>query len=358
VKRLFALLVGLSVVGTSAQAHAAPRLVYEATADCPKSGEFMAAVRARGGDVELEAAVASDEIDVVIERAGKDYRGTVRVRSAGQSSEPREVRSAACSEVADGLAIVTALASKTGSVADSATPAAPDTNGAATTKNETPHSPLAAPTPPPAPSTQLRTAGQFHDETLSVTSGELRVRNDTAVTLSAGALFGIVPGAVVPRFDLTLARTNFITTPDGAGHIIGSILRTRWTILGPTEYRSSDWSTRFWAFKVSIGGCSQLAYDLSGFVLLACGEIGAGVAKIAAKDPQGRTTSDEIVGVPTAALELDARYNLGRVFHLGLTVGGEAWLSQLTARATDGTRIFHTNPLGAYAMAGLGMHFW
>ena len=357
-ERLFTLLVGLSVVGTSARAHAAPRLVYHATADCPQSGEFIAAVRARGGNVDLEAATAGDAIDVVIERAGDDYRGTMRVQSAGQSSEAREVRSAVCSEVADGLAIVTALASQTGSVPDATTPAAPDTKGAAATNQEAPHSPPAAPKPPAAPSTRLHTAGQFHDETLSVKSGELRVRNDTAATLSAGALFGIVPGAVVPRFDLTIARTNFITTPDGAGHIIGSILRTRWTFLGPTDYRSADWSTRFWAFKASIGGCSQLAYDLSGFVLLTCGEIAAGVAKIATTDPQGRTATDEIVGVATAAFELDARYNLGRVFHLGLTLGGEIWLTQLTARATDGTRIFHTNPFGAYASAGIGMHFW
>jgi hypothetical protein len=357
VKRLFALLVGSSLVSTTALGHAAPRLVYDAPAECPNSGAFVAAVRARGGNVELETA-AGDEIDVVIERAGDDYRGTVRVQSAGRSSEAREVRSAACSEVADGLAIVTALASKTGSVPDGATPGDAETYVAAAAKKEPPPSPPAAPKPPVAPSTRLRTVGQFHDETLSVSSGQLGIRNDTAVTLSAGALFGIVPGAVVPRFDLTLARTNFITTPDGAGHIIGGILRTRWTILGPTEYRSSDWSTQFLAFKASIGGCSQLAYDLRGFVLLACGEIGAGVAKVATKDPQGRTTSDEIVGVATAALELDARYNLGRIFHLGLTLGGEAWLSQLKAHATDGTRIFHTNPLGAYALAGVGMHFW
>lgn len=361
-ERLFALLVALSVVCATAVGHAAPRLVYQGTAGCPGGAEFVAAVRARGGDVVLDAA-ANDEIDVVIERAGDDYRGTVRVRTEGRSSGEREVRSPACAEVADGLAIVSALASRSGSLPEPARteapePASADTGTAAAAKNEAPASPVNVPQALRAPSTRLHTVGQFHDETLSVTSGQLGVRNDTAVTLEAGALFGIVPGAVVPRFDLTLARTNFITTPDGAGHIIGSILRTRWTVFSPTEYRHADWSARLFAFKASIGGCSQLVYDLSGFVLLACGEIGAGVAQVTTKDPNGHTTKDETLGLGTVAVELDARYNMGRFFHVGLTAGGEVWAGQIKAHAGDGSQIFHTNLLGAYAVAGIGVHFW
>jgi hypothetical protein len=354
VQRLLAFFVGMTAAGTTAVAHAAPRLDYRAASGCPTNAEFVSAVLARGGSVDLGAG-SNAEIDVVIERTGDGYRGTARVRNAGQSSDTREVSAPACADVADGLAIVTALASQTGSMPDSAPPtsavAAPAPAKAATTPN-------APATPQPKPSTRLNTLGQFHDEALSVEKGELRIRNDTALTLTGGALFGIVSGSVIPRFDLTIARTNFITTPDGAGHIIGSILRTRWTLLTSPEYRRNDWSARFFGGKASIGGCAQLAYDLEGFVALVCGEVAAGAANVTTKDPTGHVTKDELVGLASAGLELDTRYNWGRHFQVSLTAGGEAWLSPIKATQSDGSEIFRTHPLGAYALAGIGVHFW
>ncbi len=355
-QRLLALLVGVTAAATTARAHAAPRLDYRAPSGCPTNAEFVSAVLARGGSLDLGAG-SNAEIDVVIERTSDGYLGTARVQNAGQSSDPREVRSAACAEVADGLAIVTALASQTGGTPDAASPTNAATPRVAP-KTETAPVAVAAAKPKPEPSTHLNTLGQFHDETLNVESGELRIRNDTALTLTGGALFGIVSGSVIPRFDLTIARTNFITTPDGAGHIIGSILRTRWTLLTSPEFRRDDWSARFFGFKASIGGCTQLAYDLEGFVALVCGEVAAGVAKVTTKDPSGHVTKDELLGLGSAGLELDTRYNFGRHFQVGLTAGGEAWLSPIKAAQTGGAEIFHTNPLGAYAIAGIGAHFW
>jgi hypothetical protein len=357
VERLVTPLAGLAAAAFSAlsmTAHAAPRLDYRAAAGCPADAEFVAAVRARGGNVDV-AGDPTEELEVVIERTNDGYRGSVRVRSTDQSSEARDVRSPACDEVADGLAIVTALASQTGSLPETATvPATTSARAPAAIEAKAPPASVAT---KPAASTRLHTAGQFHDETLTVSSGELRIRNDTAVSLTGGALFGMTP-QVIPRVDLTFARTNFITTPDGAGHIIGGILRTRWTVLTPTEYRKGDWSARFYAMKASIGACSKLAYDLAGFVLLFCGEIGAGVSKVTTKDPAGRTTKDELVGLGSAAFEFDARYNFGRYFHAGLMVGAEGWLAQIKAVDSDGSEIFHANAFDGYAMAGVGMHFW
>jgi hypothetical protein len=339
-----------------AHAEGTQRLVYSAATGCPATEEFVAAVRARGGDVD-PAAVAANEIDVVIERAGDGYRGSVRLQSAEASSAAREVHSARCSEVADGLAIVTALAARTGSVVETTSVNEGAVAAVPPKTADAPH-PSEPPKSVQAPRTRLHTVGQFGTATLPVERGELKVRNDTALTLSGGALFGIVPSTVVPRFDFTLSRTNFITTPDGDGHIIGGIVRTRWTVLAPAEYRRSDWTVRMFGFKAAIGGCSQLVYDLQGFVLLACGEIAAGVAKLTTKDPTGRVTKDETPGLASVGLELDARYSLGRLFQVGLSAGGEGWLTKLSAERTDGSQIFHTNPIGGYALLGVGVHFW
>lgn len=352
----------MATAAMASAAHAAPHLDYAAVTGCPTDTEFVAAVRARGGNVEL-GGDATNAIVVAIESASDGYRGTVRVRNVGQSSDAREVRSTACREVADGLAIVTALASQTGSLpdatADASSPAAPPPPAAPPAPP-----PAAETTPPPratgkpAAATRLRSVGQFHDETLTVSSGELRIRSDTAISLAGGALFGIGPGTVIPRFDLSIARTNFVTTPDGAGHIIGGVPRTRWTVLTPTEYRKDGWTGRFFALKASLGGCTQLAYDLQGFVVLFCGEIGVGIANLTTQDPTGQTTRDELVSFGSGGVDFDARYNFGRSFYAGLTLGGEGWINQLKAVKTDGSEIFHTNPVGGFAMAGIGLHFW
>jgi hypothetical protein len=354
--RLFFATSAFAVASANA-AEPAERLVYSAAAGCPGNAEFIAAVRARGGSIDPESSAGSGEIDVAIERTGDAYRGTVQVRSGERSSVAREIRSQRCSEVADGLAIVTALASQGEDIADAPHAAAAGA-GAENTPPQTTPAAVATPERTPRDLSRLHTVGQFGAATLAVERGQIAIKNDVALTLAGGALFGIVPSTVVPRFDFTFARTNYITTPDGSGHIIGGILRGRWTFLGPTDYRVSDASTHFVGFKAGFGGCSQLVYDLEGFVVLACGEIAAGVAKQTTKDATGKVTKDELVGLGTVSLELDARYNVSRLFHLGLTAGGEGWLTQLRANRPDGREFFHTNPFGAYAVAGIGMHFW
>jgi hypothetical protein len=178
-----------------------------------------------------------------------------------------------------------------------------------------------------------------------------------ALGLSAGALFGIVPSTVVPRFDLTFARVNFITTPAGDGFIVGGVLRSRFTLLAPATYRTGELATDFLAFKTGLSGCSQFVYDLDGFVLLACGEIAAGVAVFTTKNAAGATVKETNLGIATASIELDARYNLSRLFQLELVAGGEAWVSKLHVDLPDGTELFHTNQFGAYATVGFGVHF-
>lgn len=351
----------MATAAVATGAHAAPHLDYHAAAGCPADTEFVAAVRARGGDVDL--AGGTQGINVEIDRTSGGYRGTVRVSDGGQSSKAREVRSTQCDEVAEGLAIVTALASQTGDLPDTTSEPATNADAAAppTGSTEAAQSPAAKPAPAVTvakPATRLHTVGQFHDETLTVSSGALRVRSDTAFTLTGGALVGITPGAAIPRFDLTFARTNFITTPDGAGHIIGGILRSRWTLLTPLEYRKDGWSAQWLGVKASIGGCAQLVYDLEGLALLFCGELGAGMAKVTTKNPAGHVTKDELLSLGSAALDLDARYHMGRYFYADLALGVEAWLSQIKAVKSDGGEIFHARPLGAFVTAGVGLHFW
>jgi len=350
----------LAVFGTASLASVAraagARINYDAPDGCPSPEDFASAVRARGGSVEDSSAPAEREIDVAITAASGGYVGTARVRSGGRSSLARELRAARCSEVADGLAIVTALASQGTNVAET-----PSGTVETSAPAETPPPPI-PPAPRPAPASvalnpRLHTLGQFKEETVAVERGTIGVRNDMALGLSAGALYGILPSTVVPRFDLTFARTNFITTPAGEGFIVGGVLRSRFTLMAPATYRTGEFSTDFLALKTGLSGCSQFVYDLDGFVLLLCGEIAAGVAVFTTKNASGGTVKKTDAGVATAGFEFDARYNLSRLFHLELVAGGEAWVSKLHVDLPDGTELFHTNQFAAYATFGVGVHF-
>ena len=66
----------------------------------------------------------------------------------------------------------------------------------------------------------------------------------------------------------------------------------------------------------------------------------------------------KVIGLGTASLELDARYNIGKHFHVGLAAGAELWLTkQLTAERADGSELFHSRPFNANIQLGLGSSF-
>jgi hypothetical protein len=353
---VFAWLLGRPTV---ARAEENPRLHYSAPPACPASEEFLAAVRERGGTVS-DSSEASGAIEVSIVEAPEGYRGSVRVRRSGESSVARDVHAASCGELSAALAIVAALASQAR--------ATPEASQAQATPESVEKAEPSQPVPPakagdgsaePAPRrpARLRAVGQFGDAMLPVDAGEVGVHADDVVTLSAGAQFGAIPSTVMPRFDLTISRTNFITTPDGEGHIVGGIPRVRWTVVGPAEYSVPGFSSRFLVLKAGVGGCAQFFYDLDGFVLLSCGEIAAGVAQVTTENESGAVTQDQTIGLGSAGFDLHARYNLSRLFHVGLAVGGEGWMTELRAERPDGSEIVKANWLSGYATLGVGMNF-
>ena len=332
------------------------RLEYAAPPACPNQEAFTLRVRERGGDFDAASGDVT-RVEVALREETGGFVGSVRIESAGTSSTPREVKAARCDEVADGLAVVVAIALQKNAPAPASATLTPASEAASV---------VAPPPPPPPPAPKpkseprrLRTIGQWGDQTLKVKEGELGVRADGAVTLSGGAAFGLLPGTIVPRFDLSVSRTNFITTPDDAGFIVGGILRARWSVFAPITYRADNGeSASMFAFKAGIGGCSQVSYDRQGLVLLLCGEIAAGVGHASTTDALGVTTdSEEVQGIGTAGFDFDARYNLSSLFHLAVGVGGEVWVASIVASRPDGSEMVKTNPVSAYANLGLGIHF-
>jgi hypothetical protein len=330
------------------------RIEYRAPTSCPDAAAFSARVRERGGNFDAPSSAGTLFAVTIREESGR-FAGAVTLENGAASSAPRDVSAPRCEEVADALAVVVAITLQ-GKADQPSAAAAPAAGLAAATPAAPPPAPSAAPAPKPEPR-KLRTLGQWGDESVKVGAGELGARADIALTLSAGAGLGLLPGTVTPRFDLALARTNFITTPEGDGFILGGVLRVRWTVFAPMRYESGGYRSDFFALKAGIGGCSQLTYDREGLVLLACGEIAAGAADVRTKSPDGAQIQDETQGFGTAAFDFESRYNFGAHFHLGMTLGGELWPAKLTAERADGSELVSTNIGMGYLTVGVGLHF-
>ena len=74
-------------------------------------------------------------------------------------------------------------------------------------------------------------------------AGKLGVKRNFVGTLSGGVMLGVVPGLVLPRYDFTLERASYITTPAQTNYLIGSVFSVRWSYLGVATHRDGDYTT-------------------------------------------------------------------------------------------------------------------
>ena len=358
---LVGLLALLLVTAITRDSRAEPpiRLVYAAPEGCPSHAEFVAAVGERGGYFERPPReIGGSRMDVSIRKEVGGFIGSFGVKESQVASGVREVHAASCGEVMQGLAVITALVLRRGSdepasnTAVASAAASPNEGGTRASP------PLVTPVAPEPEDYHLRSIGQFETENVKVGAGTLTFSPAISYTLTGGAAIGVIPSVVMPRYDLTLSRANFVTTPEGDNYLIGGwLLKVRWTWLGPSSYETNDFSTKIWGVKAGVSGCSSLSYDTRGAIILLCGEIGAGAMQLHTTDAAGAKVQSKGVGLGFAGFELDSRYNLGEFLHANLRLGGELSMSQLTAERPDGSEIFHSSPFSAYFQVGLGFHF-
>jgi hypothetical protein len=319
-------------------------------------------VAARGGDFQRPSpASTARSIEVTVRQGEAELVGILTVHGSEGPSAPREVHATHCQDVTEALAVVSSMALRSDGGASGNAPAHLPPQPALAPAPAAAMSPGAAvpPTPPVLPprDTRFRVAGLWRDEKLPVPAGQLAINRDYSATLSGGIVIGAIPSLVLPRYDLTLTRTNFITTPQGNNYLIGSVVGVRWSVFGSATRREGEYATRFAGFKAGLFACTPYHFDSEGFVLLGCGGFAVGVADLETKDGMGRVTQTKEVGLGTATLELDAKYNIGSHFHVGLTLGAEAWISKLSAERPDGSQLFRSRIFNGNAQLGAGVHF-
>jgi hypothetical protein len=231
------LLVGLVFLplGASAQP-VAVRIAYAAASECPGGDQFATSVAARGRIVVAGAVDSPSAMRITIVAVPTGgYRGTLQMGPFDEGK--REVRGGSCQEVADALAVVTV---------SSLGPA--ETNAGSATKIEAPATPVTREAKAGEPTTPVPTIPSVHLETgyigtppkeVAVGAGTLRFDRDISMTAFAGVTTGIIPSVVLPRFDFEVARTNFVTSPEGRSYRLVPTVRVHFSFLGPGEYHSN-----------------------------------------------------------------------------------------------------------------------
>ncbi len=368
----------LAVVAVWSPALAArpARLAYEAPYGCPSEPEFVAAVTARGADFDAREATQGPQTLVVsIHRQGDGFAGAFQVRSAADATNKREVRGATCVEVADALAVVTAIAlhseADAGGIGSTGAGAsAPDESYAASPASVSPAVAVDAPQPPRRTPGTPRVVAPGEDrlrgstrafpprsESISVHAGTLRFDLQRSATVYAGASVGMIPSLVLPRYELSGLVASFVTTPEGEQRISSLVFKLRLGVLGPATYQSPDTKTDVSGISFGIDLCQSPHYDSKGLVLLFCGGYGGGVMMLKTKGLDGVAIQTKSMGFGEVLLSGELQYYLGAGVHVGLRLGGGFTVGQITAERADGSRIFASSAWSAQATLGLGFRF-
>jgi hypothetical protein len=342
----------------ASRAEAADRvaLAYETSAGCPSESDFQAAVEGRGGHFTgPRAPGAAWALRVSIAREAAGFRGTLQATNEDATSALREVQGATCAEVVDALSVVGATALNP--QADSLP------LGPASAQKASPVAAAAAKAPEPEPTTTAFSQGRVRatqglvNAHIPVEAGTLRFDYARAVTLFAGAQFGLVPGTVMPRYDLSFSAASLVTTPGGKSYMHGVIPRVRVSYLGQATHKTDDTSTDLRGGDAALSLCWSPIYDTRGWVALFCSEYGLGFMNVRTKDAQGSQTQDKNTWQGFAGLGIESEYNLGSLLHVGLKLGVEARANPFSAERADGSRIFESSLFTGYGMLGFGVHF-
>ena len=338
------------------------KLAYDAPAGCPSEDDFVAAVTARGAQFDAARGTPVPEVMVVsITRTDNGFAGAFQVRDGGEATNKREVRGASCREVADALAVVTAIALQGGAGDGGEAPAAAPSPPPGAADSQPSSTPAPAPAAPPAPPPKMRFRGHspwFPPTTVTVPAGEMHLNVASSVNLYGGATVGILPTLVLPHDELSVVLAPFVTTPDGAQRIHGLITKIEFGTWGPGTYKTADTKTNLdFGGNFALNMCLSPRYDSEGLIVLFCFGYGGGFLSLNTSALDGTPIQMKNSGFGQATVSGELQYYLGAGFHLQAKLGGGFAIGQITAERADGSRIFATQMWSGDFMLGVGWRF-
>lgn len=322
------------------------RVHYRAVTGCPDEAAFLEAVARRG----LRETGARVDIDVTIEKAPSGFVGTLRVNGAPGESEPRQASAEQCEAVVDAMAAVTTL------VLD----AAPEKQAAVpepTPQIEPPTKPKTEPRPEHFVGASV-VGGEASSRSFHVDEGTAHYDAQIQTTVQGGLVFGFLPGGTpMPRLDLVMVSTPFLTLPSGEQSIVGVMTRLRLSATLPTTFTSGEARTDIYGAGLAIGLCLTPHFDTRGFMIVGCVEYGGALFDMRTHMPE----EDDLrtfPGFATVGLNVNASYALFSHFNVGLSAGAESYMGTHQVVSRAGARVLEMkNDVSGLVMASLGFHF-
>lgn len=327
-------------------------------AACPTRGDFLGALRARGVLLDAPRARArARAVQIVIRNDDGAFQGELVVQRDGAlRAEPRRVQDAACAEVAEALAVSTAIA-----LGARSEPARSEPLPSELVPAEPPASPRGEPAASAIVDVEARSAARLRGssfdarDSVQVEAGTLELGAVRSYTLSAGAQLGLLPGQAVPRFELEAMMAGFANPPGAEPFLTGPLLQIQWAVLGPAEAHYRGVTLDTWGLEAGIDLCQAIRYDSEGLSASACAGFGAGWLFTDVAAPGGESASRQL-GYGYASLGLETHYDLGAGFHLAAKLGGRL-RTPLAPEAPDGTRLFESSTWEGFGTLGVGLHF-
>lgn len=349
-------LAGLTTVAPCRATEPSPfHLDFEAASGCPSQQEFDEAVSTRGGHfARFVAETDRNSVVVRLSSSPEGYAGSLLVQLNGNVSQRREVEGRDCSEVAEALAVVAAIAlggQHEALVEKDEKPSEepPQRNLVSAEQNEE---------RPTAYRGQFR-AGR--NSTMKVQAGTLRIDVDSSLSAWGGVTVGLIPSVVLPRTGLSLRHALFLTAPGGAQRLL-ALARVRLGAFLPTnDHRFGDVDTNIaGGVSYGLGLCASPIYNSRGFSFLICGEYGGGSLGL---DTTERTASgtpvfDETnLGFGSVALGVEAEYTLTDWLHFYGSLDGESFFGVTAPSQANGLSQSDIESWSFRGTLGLGFHF-
>ncbi len=225
--------IGAAVVLYAAPAQGAGDdwLAYEAPSVCASRAEFLAAVGARGA--RLPGPAASRTLEVSIRQATDGFAGSFQIRERDAVSGQRELRAAAVQRRHGRLGHRHGHRARR----QSQRTAIPDSRRPPRIRRE-PGRRLHHVQPSRIASERPATCSP---ETCEVPAGTLRFQSLLTTMVTAGVVVGMIPSVVLPRYELTLFRGNFATTPNALTYLVGPLLHAARQLPGPGNVPGERW---------------------------------------------------------------------------------------------------------------------
>jgi hypothetical protein len=337
---LLGALAALTTLAATGTAAADPNWSYAAPAECPAQAAFADAVAKRGASLN---ELGGRTLTIALAGEGAQYIGTLKLKHETEPETERKVQGATCEEVADALAVVTAITIR-GSEGVEPGVAVP----AKKSKVD---------------ASRMIATDDMLNKTLKIGSEDIKFSSQINATAYLGQMITSF-ASPLSKFELQLSFARFVSLPDGQTVRTGPILRTSVSFLKSlgeglqADQTTSDngSKTSTVGFLADISVCGSPKYDTKGFVLLGCAGFGAGVISFKTQGPNARPAA-EIQPLALASIGAEVKYNFTEHFHvagkfdLGLALG--------SPRATriDGSAFANSGPVVGSISLGLGVSF-